>query len=336
MMADSGSAATAATVTGAAQTLPSKSSQTNKKRKSRATCPPKARPGGAGPNQRYDEFAAAHPTLSSLFDTAAARSGTGVKYVTAHDTEAIEAMEKFGAKDEIGTLRSYDDEDGGGSAATGAITTTANMAPVGAGWIVAIAESDILAAAKKIAECASAGTSTSGISLVGVGGPAVSDMVDGHVQVRVSWHSNARDLSAVAKERIDGIEEEKKKSEASAEKRAPDNVCVPPKFPDGSHSVAEIIEQYEEYFEVDGKCYSPIRMWGAKRPKTVSSSRFSLRLQQYCGAKIKGHENSEMNQNQMKEAGIEWANTVAGGLKKNWKELAEKACSTGSTNTSSK
>ena len=304
-----------------------RTNQQKKKRKTNATCPPKARPGGAGPNPLYDAFAAAHPKFSSLVDSALAKDGTGVKYSAAHDTEAVEAMEKFGAKDEIGTLRSYDDEDhGGGSAATGA---SASMAPLGAGWIVAVAASDILTAAKKI----EAGASSGDISLNGVGGPAMSDMVDGHIQIRVSWHSNAGDLSAVAKERIDTIQEEEKKSAANVEKKAPDEICLPPRFPDVNHSVEEILQQYEEYFEVDGVCYSPIRDWGnAIRPKTVSSSRFSMRLQQYCGAKIKGSEDPDMNQNAMKKAGIEWADTVGG--KKNWKNLAEKAYSTGSGATS--
>ena len=327
-MADASSTTAAA----AARAAPTPANGTNQQKKRKTTkplCPPKTRPGGAGPNPLYDAFAAAHPKFSSLIDTAFANSGTGVKYSTAHDTEALEAMEKFGAKDEIGTLRSYDDEDhGGGSAATGASSTS--MAPLGAGWIVAVAASDILAAAKKI----EAGASISGMALTGVGGPAMSNMVDGHVQIRVSWHSNAGDLSAVAKERIEAIQEEEKKSAANVEKKAPDEVTLPPRFPDAHLSVAEILQQYEEYFEVDGICYSPIRLWGdAKRPKTISSARFSTRLQQYCGAKIKGIAEPGMNQNAMKEAGNEWADEIVGSGKKSWKELANKAYNTGRDNS---
>lgn len=295
------------------------------RRPPRATCPPKNRPGGAGPNPQYAPFADAHPTVSRLIHAAASKGGAGATASTAHDAEAVKAMEKFGAKTHMGTLRSYDEEDGGGGfAATSPHGSGSNMAPVGAGWIVAVATSDILAAAKKI----EAGASMSDVSLVGVGGPAVSDVVDGHVQVRVSWHSNASDLSAVAKERIDSIQSES----AASEKKAPNELCLPPRFPDGPHTAAKILQQYEEYFEVDGKCYSPICDWGdEKRPNSISSSRFSLRLQQYCGAKIKGGENPKMNQSQMKEAGVQWSNTVlAVGSKKNWMELAEMAFRAGS------
>jgi hypothetical protein len=44
-----------------------------------------------------------------------------------------------------------------------------------------------------------------------------------------------------------------------------------------------------------------------------------------------GGSNPKMNQTQMKTAGIEWANdNMEAGSKKNWKELAETARSTGS------
>ena len=121
------------------------------------------------------------------------------------------------------------------------------------------------------------------------------------------------------------------------EKKAPDEVILPPRFPDAHLSVAEILQQYEDYFEVDGICYSPIRLWGdEKRPKTISAARFSTRLQQYCGAKIKGSAEPKMNQNAMKKAGNEWANEIVGsGKKKVWKDLAEKAYDTGRDNSRS-
>ena len=292
----------------------------------RAMCPPISRQGGAGPNKKYAAFAAAHPTATRAIDTAVSKGGAGATLTTAHDAEAVEAMEKSGAKDDMGTLRSYDDEDGGGGfAATSAPGAGTNLAPVGAGWIVAVAKSDLLAAAKEI----EAGASTSDVILVGIGGPEASDL-DAHVQVRVSWHSNARDLSAVAKERIGQIQSE---AASSMEKKAPDVLSLPPRFPDGPHTVAEILQQYEEYVEVDGKCYSPICAWGdGRRPKEISPSRFSLRLQQYCGAKMKGGSNPNMTMTQMKTAGIEWADAnMPAGSKKNWKELAEIARTGNST-----
>jgi hypothetical protein len=111
------------------------------------------------------------PTQQSLVPSTQLYQKVALTFSTAHDAEAVEAMEKSGAKDDMGTLRSYDDEDGGGGfAATSAAGTGTNLAPVGAGWIVAVAKSDLLAAAKEI----EAGASASDVTLVAVGGPAAS------------------------------------------------------------------------------------------------------------------------------------------------------------------
>jgi hypothetical protein len=297
-----------------------------KRRKKIVACPSMVRDGGAEQNPRYTAFAASHPEVASLIDFAAARDGTRARYGTTHDAEAVKAMESSGAKTEIGMLRSYDDEDVGGN---GSGTSACSLAPVGNGWIVAIAASDVLDAAKRIQARIDAGESTSGVTLIGVGGPGTSDEVGGHVQVRVSWHSSAGDLQQVARERIQTIQQEENRSRALP--RAPDAVCLPPNFPDKTHSVAEILEQYEDFFQFDGAYYSPMRQWVGK-PKDVSSARMTLRLQQYCGAKIKGGEDPNMNMTAMKNAAVEWTKSfVRPGETRSWVELAKKAYNSTST-----